>query len=89
MGAAAARNMLGVGGPYTDVPFFWSVHYDATLPMVGAPDPKTGRITVAGTLDDKDCRVVYRRDDQVSAVLTIGRDHQSLEAEHALETGAA
>jgi NADPH-dependent 2,4-dienoyl-CoA reductase/sulfur reductase-like enzyme/nitrite reductase/ring-hydroxylating ferredoxin subunit len=89
MGAGAARNMLGAGRPFTDVPFFWSVHYDVTLSMVGVPDPSTDEITIDGKLDDRNCRVTYRRDGRAAAVLTIGRDHQGLEAERALETGAA
>jgi hypothetical protein len=81
--------MLGAGRPFTDVPFFWSVHYDVTLSMVGVPDPSTDEITIDGKLDDRNCRVTYRRDGRAAAVLTIGRDHQGLEAERALETGAA
>ena len=34
-GQAAARSLLGVGGPYRDVPFFWSQHHDVTLSYVG------------------------------------------------------
>ena len=30
-GQAAARNMLGLGKPFTDAPFFWSQHYDVAL----------------------------------------------------------
>jgi len=34
-GQAVARVMLGLAGPYRDVPFFWSAHYDVTLGYVG------------------------------------------------------
>jgi hypothetical protein len=34
-GQAVARSMLGIGGPYREVPFFWSQHYDVTVSYVG------------------------------------------------------
>ena len=34
-GQAVARDMLGLGAPFHDVPFFWSQHYDVTLSYVG------------------------------------------------------
>ena len=34
-GQAVARDMLGLGAPFRDVPFFWSQHYDVTLAYVG------------------------------------------------------
>jgi len=66
------------------VPFFWSQHYDVTLNYVGhaAGDAE---IEVIGSLEKRDAAVVYRRGGKVAAVLTIGRDRQSLEIEAALE----
>jgi apoptosis-inducing factor 3 len=80
MGAAAARNMLGERKPFTDVPFFWSVHYDVTLSYVGHAESASD-VTVDGRLEDRDCRVEYREDGKRAAVLTIGRDGESLEIE--------
>src|SRR5437660_2644812 len=34
-GACAARNMLGLGRPYAELPWFWSEQYDVNLQMVG------------------------------------------------------
>ena len=36
-GALAARNMLGAGEAYGDVPWFWSDQYELTLQMSGIP----------------------------------------------------
>ena len=83
-GQSAAADMLGLGGPFNDVPFFWSQHYDVTLSYVGhaSGDAPT---EVIGSLEKRDAMVVYRLAGKVAAVLTVGRDRQSLEVEAALE----
>jgi len=83
-GQAAARDMLGLGGPFNDVPFFWSQHYDVTLSYIGHASGEADT-QVLGSLDKQDATVVYRVGGKVAAVLTVGRDHQSLEIEAALE----
>jgi NADPH-dependent 2,4-dienoyl-CoA reductase/sulfur reductase-like enzyme len=85
MGATAAANMLGERRKFTDVPFFWSVHYDVTLSYVGHAEG-TFEVAIDGSLDDRDCRVSYRQGNRLAAVLTIGRDRESLLAERELET---
>jgi 3-phenylpropionate/trans-cinnamate dioxygenase ferredoxin reductase component len=37
-GALAARNMLGAGEAYGDVPWFWSDQYELTLQIAGLPE---------------------------------------------------
>jgi 3-phenylpropionate/trans-cinnamate dioxygenase ferredoxin reductase component len=44
-GALAARNMLGAGEAYAEVPWFWSDQYDLMLQMAGLPE--RGEVTVA------------------------------------------
>jgi len=83
-GQHVAADMLGLGKPFNDVPFFWSVHYDVTLSYVGHAGGDA-QIDVIGSLTDRDATVVYRVDGKVAAVLTVGRDQQSLEVEAALE----
>ena len=83
-GQAVARDMLGLGAPFRDVPFFWSQHYDATLAYVGHADAEDA-IEVRGSLPRRNATVVYRHAGRVSAVVTIGRDRQSLAIEAALE----
>jgi NADPH-dependent 2,4-dienoyl-CoA reductase/sulfur reductase-like enzyme len=84
-GQSVAADMLGLGVPFNDVPFFWSAHYDVTLSYVGHAG-SDAQIEVFGNLAKRDATVVYRRDEKVAAVLTVGRDHQSLEIEAALES---
>ena len=83
-GQAAARDMLGLGGPFTDVPFFWSQHYDVTLSYIGHASGEADT-QVIGSLEKRDATVVYRAGGKVAAMLTVGRDRQSLEVEAALE----
>jgi NAD(P)H-nitrite reductase large subunit len=85
-GQAAARDMVGLGMPFRDVPFFWSQHYDVTLRYVGHATAQDV-LELTGSLPDRDATVVYRRAGKVLAVVTIGRDRQSLAIEAALERG--
>jgi len=86
MGQAAARNMLGADRPYRDVPFFWSAHYDLSLRYVGHAE-SWDSIEVRGSLEERDALVAYRSGGRVAAVVTLGRDRASLEAEAAMERG--
>ncbi len=84
MGQAAARNMRGARQSYRDVPFFWSAHYDVTLNYIGHAE-KWDQALVRGDLAGRDATVVYRQGGRILAVLTVGRDRVSLEAEEAME----
>ena len=78
--------MLGLGTPFHDVPFFWSQHYDVRLAYVGHAE-RWDTVQVMGSLTEREATVVYRRAGRVLAVVTIGRDRQSLALEAALERG--
>ncbi|MGE5277335.1 MAG: FAD-dependent oxidoreductase [Acidobacteriota bacterium] len=83
-GQAVARAMLGIGGPFRDVPFFWSQHYDVAIRYVGHA-PGWDALELRGDLDARDAEAIYRRKGRVLAVATIGRDRASLAAEAAFE----
>jgi len=83
-GQAVARAILGIGNPFHDVPFFWSQHYDVQISYVGHASSWNGFET-HGDLASGNACAVYRQDNRVMAVATIGRDHVSLAAEAALE----
>jgi hypothetical protein len=78
--------MVGLGAPFLNVPFFWSQHYDVTLAYVGHAE-SWDAVEVSGNLATRDATVVYRGAGRVLAVLTVGRDRQSLAVEAALERG--
>jgi NADPH-dependent 2,4-dienoyl-CoA reductase/sulfur reductase-like enzyme/nitrite reductase/ring-hydroxylating ferredoxin subunit len=83
-GQTAARNMLGAGEKFTQVPFFWSQHYDVPINYVGHAE-KWDDIAVEGNIAGRDCVLRYRQGGRVLAAASIYRDRESLEAEVAME----
>jgi apoptosis-inducing factor 3 len=83
-GQAAARNMLGAGEKFTQVPFFWSQHYDVPINYVGHAE-KWDDIAIEGDIAGRDCLLRYRQGGRVRAAASIYRDRESLEAEVAME----
>ncbi len=83
-GQAAARGILGLGGPFDAVPFFWSAHYSMAINYVGHAE-RWDRIEVEGDPAAQDCTVRYHREGRVLAVATVGRDLAALKAEVELE----
>jgi NADPH-dependent 2,4-dienoyl-CoA reductase/sulfur reductase-like enzyme/nitrite reductase/ring-hydroxylating ferredoxin subunit len=83
-GETAARNMLGRRQRFDQVPFFWTQHYDVAISYVGHA-ARWDAIEVVGDMEAHDCVVRYRRNGKLAALATILRDHDSLEAELAME----
>ena len=77
-GQVVARNMLGQQQRFSDVPFFWSQHYDVPINYVGHAE-KWDKVEIDGDLKARDCLVRYRnRDGEVLAVASIYRDLENL-----------
>jgi 3-phenylpropionate/trans-cinnamate dioxygenase ferredoxin reductase subunit len=76
--------MLGRKVPCALVPFFWSQHYDVAISYVGHAE-KWDRIDVKGSIAKRDCTLEFRRGDKALAVVTLGRDLESLKAEVAIQ----
>ena len=79
-GQTAARNILGLGQRFSDVPFFWSQHYDVPINYIGHAD-KWDNIEIEGGITAHDCLVRYRRSGEVIAVASIFRDLENLKEE--------
>ena len=87
-GQTAARNILGAHEAFDLPPFFWSNHFDLHIHYVGHGS-SDDRSTVSGNVKAKDASVIFRADENVTAVASIGRDLENLKAELALERGNA
>jgi NADPH-dependent 2,4-dienoyl-CoA reductase/sulfur reductase-like enzyme/nitrite reductase/ring-hydroxylating ferredoxin subunit len=84
-GQTAARNMLGHDVSFDDPPFFWSQHYDVPINMTGHVADFDQEV-VAGSANDRDVIVGFRKAGAIRAVASIYRDLDSLRAEQALAT---
>jgi NADPH-dependent 2,4-dienoyl-CoA reductase/sulfur reductase-like enzyme len=87
-GQAAALNMLGERAPFTQVPFFWSQHYDVPINYVGHAE-SWDEIMIDGDVMRKDCLLRLKHNGRVAAVVSISRDLESLQAEVMMERVAA
>ena len=83
-GQTAALNMLGQREAFTQVPFFWSQHYDIPINYVGHCDG-WDELVVEGDIAAKDCLLRFKQKGKVMAVASIFRDLESLQAEAAME----
>ncbi len=82
-GQVAALNMMGDKIPFQDVPFFWTKHYDVSIGYVGHSD-RFDRMDLMGNMERQDFAVAFYEDLEVAALLTVGRDRESLLVEEAL-----
>ena len=83
-GQTVARNILGRRERFTDVPYFWSQHYDLPINYVGHAE-RWDELEIEGDIKARDCLVRYRRDGRLLAVASIYRDLDSLKEEWAME----
>lgn len=74
-GAVAARSVLGVGEPYTTIPWVWSDQYDLALQYAGM---HTGwdRLAVRGDLRARDAIAFYLRDGVPVAAVSLNRNRE-------------
>jgi NADPH-dependent 2,4-dienoyl-CoA reductase/sulfur reductase-like enzyme/nitrite reductase/ring-hydroxylating ferredoxin subunit len=84
-GQTAARNILGHKQRFSEVPFFWSQHYDAQINYIGHAE-QWDDLDVEGDINARDGLVRYRRNGKVLAVASIFRDVDSLKEEARMES---
>ena len=71
-GPAAARNMLGEGGPYEEVTWFWSDQYEHNLQYAGF-HTEWEELVVRGSTEERNFVAFYRKDGRVLAAVAINR----------------
>ncbi len=72
-GRIAAKSALGQHATFTDVPFFWTVHFDLYLRYVGHADARE-EIIVDGDVEEGDFIAYYVHEGLVQAACGVGRD---------------
>jgi NADPH-dependent 2,4-dienoyl-CoA reductase/sulfur reductase-like enzyme/nitrite reductase/ring-hydroxylating ferredoxin subunit len=87
-GQTAALNMLGARQAFTQVPFFWSQHYDVPINYVGHAEG-WDEIAVEGDVGARDCVVYVRHKGRMLAAASIYRDLDSLKIEASMERAIA
>jgi apoptosis-inducing factor 3 len=87
-GQTVARNILGQRQRFSEVPFFWSQHYDVPINYIGHAE-RWDDLDIEGNIEARDCLVRYRRNGKVLAAASIFRDIDNLKAEAAMEHAAA
>lgn len=83
-GQVAALNMLGDQVTYQDVPFFWTQHYNLRLRYIGYSEA-FDRMEVFGDMEKENFAVGFYEDQKLAALLTVGRDQESLHMEEAFK----
>ncbi len=83
-GQTAARNILGQRQRFSEVPFFWSQHYDVPINYIGHAETWDD-LDIEGNIESRDCLVRYRRNGKVLAVASIFRDVDNLKEEAAMK----
>jgi 3-phenylpropionate/trans-cinnamate dioxygenase ferredoxin reductase component len=71
-GPAAARNMLGKGESYEEIPWFWSDQYDYNLQYTGF-HTEWDDLVVRGSMEERNFVAFYRKDGRVLAAVAINR----------------
>jgi NADPH-dependent 2,4-dienoyl-CoA reductase/sulfur reductase-like enzyme/nitrite reductase/ring-hydroxylating ferredoxin subunit len=87
-GQVAAQNMLGAKVEFSDIPFFWSQHYDVPINYIGHAETWDA-LAIEGDIQAKDCLLRFKRHGQTTAVASIFRDVDNLQAELAMERAVA
>src|SRR5262249_29630069 len=78
-GQTAARNILGAREPFVVPPFFWSNHFDIHIHYTGHGGGDD-RASVSGDVNAKDASVVFQAGKKLTAVASIGRNLENLQA---------
>jgi 3-phenylpropionate/trans-cinnamate dioxygenase ferredoxin reductase component len=86
-GRAAARNMLGLGEPFTDVHWFWSDQYEHTIQSAGSHDAADGGYVLRGSLGDRSFSAFWLDGDRIRSVVSLNRPRDVIDARRLIGAG--
>jgi NADPH-dependent 2,4-dienoyl-CoA reductase/sulfur reductase-like enzyme/nitrite reductase/ring-hydroxylating ferredoxin subunit len=86
-GQQAARSMLGKGGAYRSVPFYWTEQQELTLKCVGLPSGRHRRV-MRGTLAGESFIVGFFEGSTLRAAVAVDRDRELIAAGELMRTSA-
>jgi 3-phenylpropionate/trans-cinnamate dioxygenase ferredoxin reductase subunit len=87
-GAAAARNMMGMGSVYDGIHWFWSDQYDYNLQYVGF-HKDWDKLVVRGSLENRDFIAFYVKDGLIAAAIGMNRGRDIRRATALIKARAA
>jgi 3-phenylpropionate/trans-cinnamate dioxygenase ferredoxin reductase component len=87
-GAAAARNMIGMGSVYDGIHWFWSDQYDYNLQYVGF-HKDWDKLVVRGSLENRDFIAFYVKDGLIAAAIGMNRGRDIRRATALIKARAA
>ncbi|MEO9132952.1 MAG: FAD-dependent oxidoreductase [Sphingomonas sp.] len=87
-GQVAAHNILGRRERFDYIPFFWTEQYDFSLAYVGHAE-RWDEAEIVGSLEARDCTIVYRRNGRELAKAFVHRDLDGLRTELEFEQRVA
>lgn len=87
-GQVAAHNILGCRERFDYIPFFWTEQYDFSLAYVGHAE-RWDEAEIVGSLEARDCTIVYRRNGRELAKAFVHRDLDGLRTELEFEQRVA
>ena len=79
-GQVAAHNILGRRERFDYIPFFWTEQYDFSLAYVGHAE-RWDDVEIVGSLEARDCTIIYKRDGRELAKAFVHRDLYGLRTE--------
>jgi 3-phenylpropionate/trans-cinnamate dioxygenase ferredoxin reductase subunit len=86
-GRAAARNLLGLREPFTDVHWFWSDQYEHTIQSAGTHDGGDAGYVLRGSLSERSFSAFWLDGDQIRSVISLNRPGDVIAARRLIGAG--
>jgi 3-phenylpropionate/trans-cinnamate dioxygenase ferredoxin reductase subunit len=84
-GRTAARNMLGLSEPFTDVHWFWSDQYEHTIQSAGISH-NGGPLVLRGSFEQHSFSAFNLDGDRIRSVISLNRPRDVLDARRLIKT---